>query len=282
MNSPDRKIVVRILRADRASRIAAAPRSEDPPSKDTTISGRSPGPRVRIGRGGAGRQGGGRGRLHQDGRRGCRDWRGGPGRRDAECGGGARRRGRRRRRRRETRGEESGDRAHPKRPLLANPVEHETPVSTGAAPRKREPEKRNTAVPEVDEPSSRSPPGVPTMESSRAVGASRRGRASGGGTFKPSSWRTVRSASETGAAAASITASTASAGRDRRRQDLRAPGATRRAARRRAHTAPSSTGARASGPRTAGRSASGRNGSSCGRAGRSASDRGRSRRPLCG
>src|SRR5215475_13924743 len=49
MNSPVRKIVVRMPRDARASRIATAPRSEEPASKETTTSGRSPGPRVRSG-----------------------------------------------------------------------------------------------------------------------------------------------------------------------------------------------------------------------------------------
>src|SRR5262249_46140163 len=47
MNSPVRKTVVRIPRADIASRIAVAPRSEEPASKDTRTSGRSAGPLVR-------------------------------------------------------------------------------------------------------------------------------------------------------------------------------------------------------------------------------------------
>src|SRR5262252_3835205 len=49
MNSPVRKTVVWMPRAARASRMAAAPRSEEPASKETRMSGRSAGPRVRSG-----------------------------------------------------------------------------------------------------------------------------------------------------------------------------------------------------------------------------------------
>src|SRR4051794_14741555 len=49
MNSPVRNTVVWMPRPARASRICAAPRSDDPPSKDTRTSRRSAGPRVRSG-----------------------------------------------------------------------------------------------------------------------------------------------------------------------------------------------------------------------------------------
>src|SRR5215468_8423158 len=49
MNSPVRKIVVRIPRRESASRITTAPRSDEPPSNDTSTSRRSDGPLVKSG-----------------------------------------------------------------------------------------------------------------------------------------------------------------------------------------------------------------------------------------
>src|SRR6266404_2242406 len=49
MNSPVRKTVVRTPRILSASRMSRAPRLEDPASKETRISRRSAGPRVRSG-----------------------------------------------------------------------------------------------------------------------------------------------------------------------------------------------------------------------------------------
>src|SRR5262245_50271216 len=179
MNSPVRKTVVWMPRADSASRMAEAPRSEEPASNETRMSGRSAGPRVRSGtaapedaevEGGAtagpGRTGGGttavgRGDLGTDGAAGA----------TAAATGAAGAAGA------YASGEDSGIAPTRNGPFSRTPSKAKRPFSTGAAPRKRAPEKRKTAAPSVEAPSRRSPLGDAVMESRRAVGASRRGRA---------------------------------------------------------------------------------------------------------